>query len=135
MKPSPSPRPRQRGNAAGKFITLLLVLGLVGLGGWLIFQDMQAGKQEAASSSTASSGDDEPTVSAEGDKATPIEPVTGAPTLEAAGTYQPQNNIVDVDISEYAGYAGLIVANGGLEPNPESFFAKRYGFQVRLKLS
>jgi NitT/TauT family transport system substrate-binding protein len=135
MKPSPSLRPRQRGNAAGKFITLLLVLGLVGLGGWLIFQDMQAGKQEAPSSSTASSGGGEPAVSAEGDKPTPIEPVTGAPTLEAAAAYQPQNNIVDVDISEYAGYAGLIVANGGLEPNPESFFAKRYGFQVRLKLS
>jgi NitT/TauT family transport system substrate-binding protein len=135
MKPSPSPRPRQRGNAAGKFITLLLVLGLIGLGGWLIFQDMQAGKQEAASSSAASSGGDEPAVSAEGDKPTPIEPVTGAPTLEAAAAYQPQNNIVDVDISEYAGYAGLIVANGGLEPNPDSFFAKRYGFQVRLKLS
>jgi NitT/TauT family transport system substrate-binding protein len=135
MKPSPSPRPRQRGNAAGKFITVLLVLGLIGLGGWLIFQDMQAGKQEAASSSAASSGGDEPAVSAEGDKPTPIEPVTGAPTLEAAAAYQPQNNIVDVDISEYAGYAGLIVANGGLEPNPDSFFAKRYGFQVRLKLS
>ena len=46
-----------------------------------------------------------------------------------------KNNITDIDMSEYAGYGGLIVANGGLAPNPESIFAKQYGFQVRLTLS
>ncbi|HEX5755042.1 MAG TPA: phosphate ABC transporter substrate-binding/OmpA family protein, partial [Arenimonas sp.] len=50
-------------------------------------------------------------------------------------TYVPKDGIVDVDISENAGYAGLIVANGGLAPNPDSSFAKQYGFQVRLTLS
>ena len=39
---------------------------------------------------------------------------------------------MEVDISEYAGYGGLIVANGGLEPNPDSFFARTYGFKVKL---
>ena len=58
-----------------------------------------------------------------------------APKLAAAGAYVPQNNVVEVELSEYAGYAGLIVANGGLEPNPESIFAKKYGFQVKLTLS
>ncbi len=127
---------RQRGNAAGKFITLLLVLGLLGLGGWLVYQDMGS-KQDsdgARSDSTGASSEARP-VGAEGDKPDPIEPVSGQPRLDAPAAYQPQNGIVDVDISEYAGYAGLIVANGGLEPNPDSFFAKRYGFQVRLKLS
>ena len=127
---------RQRGNAAGKFITLLLVLGLLGLGGWLVYQDMGS-KQDsdgARSDSTGASSEARP-VGAEGDKPDPIEPVSGQPRLDAPAAYQPQNGIVDVDISEYAGYAGLIVANGGLEPNAESFFAKRYGFQVRLKLS
>jgi NitT/TauT family transport system substrate-binding protein len=47
----------------------------------------------------------------------------------------PKNNIVEIDLSEYAGYGGLIVANGGLEPNPDSFFAKQYGFQVKLSVS
>ena len=36
--------------------------------------------------------------------------------------------------SEYAGYAGLIAANGGLAPNPSSVFAK-HGFQVKLTIS
>ena len=48
----------------------------------------------------------------------PIEPVTGTPVLEAAAPYTPKDKIVEIDLSEYAGYGGLIVANGGLEPNP-----------------
>ena len=55
--------------------------------------------------------------------------------LEAAAPYVPKDKIVEIDISEYAGYGGLIVANGGLEPNPDSFFAKEYGFQVKLSVS
>ena len=66
---------------------------------------------------------------------TPIEPVAGTPPLEAAATYTPKDNVIEIDISEYAGYGGLIVANGGLEPNPDSFFAKEYGFQVKLSVS
>ena len=57
------------------------------------------------------------------------------PKLDPPGTYQPKDNIVDVELSEYAGYAGLIAANGGLEPNEASVFAKKHGFKVRLKLS
>lgn len=123
---------RQKGNAAGKVITALLMLGLIALGATLINRDI--GKRDDAPPTAAAAGDAAP-VAAEGARPDPIEPVTGQPTLDAAAPYQPQGNIVDVDISEYAGYGGLIVANGGLAPNPESFFARHYGFQVRLTLS
>lgn len=43
--------------------------------------------------------------------------------------------MLQIDISEYAGYGGLIVANGGLEPNPDSVFAKEYGFKVKISMS
>ncbi len=111
----------------GLLITLVLVAGLIALGVWLIGRDV-GGEGTAASSPALRGGG-----SAEAPE--PIEPVTGAPTLDRAAAYQPKDGIVDVDISEYAGYAGLIVANGGLAPNPESFFAREYGFQVRLTLS
>lgn len=127
-------RSQHRGSAAGKFITFLLVLGLLALGGWLALQDMQ--KQPSSGPTVAA--DDErgaPGVVAEGKRPEPIEPVTGIPTLDAAAPYQPQGDVIDVDMSEYAGYAGLIVANGGLAPNPDSFFARKYGFQVRLTIS
>ena len=71
----------------------------------------------------------------DGDAPAPIEPVVGTPPLEAAATYTPKDGVLQIDISEYAGYGGLIVANGGLEPNPESFFAKEYGFKVKISMS
>jgi NitT/TauT family transport system substrate-binding protein len=124
--------PRQRGSAAGKFITVLLVLGLLGLGAWLVSGDMLGGSDNApASGSNTRAAASAPS----GDAPEPIEPLTGLPQLDAAAAYTPTNGIIDIDISEYAGYAGLIVANGGLAPNPESIFAREHGFQVRLKLS
>jgi NitT/TauT family transport system substrate-binding protein len=40
-----------------------------------------------------------------------------------------------MELSEYAGYAGLIYANGGLEPTEDSYFYKTHGFKLRIKLS
>ena len=120
-----APRARQRGNAAGKLLTILLVLGLLGLGAWLVGKDMleQGGDSPLISLPASLGGASGPT---------PVEPVSGTPTLQSAAPYEMKNNIIDVDMSEYAGYGGLIVANGGLAPNPDSLFAKQYGFQVRL---
>lgn len=128
----------RQGSAAGVFITLLLVIGLIGLGVYL----MRAPAELVTTPTSPTAGESTSvpvatgSVSApEGDRPDPIEPATRSPRLDAAAPYVPKNNIVDVDISEYAGYAGLIVANGGLEPNAESVFAQQFGFQVRLTLS
>jgi NitT/TauT family transport system substrate-binding protein len=121
----------QSGNAAGKFISVLLVLGLLGLGGWLVMQDM--GKDAPGDAASASSDSREG--SDEAASVSPIEPLTAPPVLDRAAPYQMKDGILDVDLSEYAGYAGLVVANGGLAPNPESFFAREYGFQLRITLS
>ena len=59
----------------------------------------------------------------------------GVPSLKPAATYQMKDNILLVEISEYAGYAGLIVANNGLEPNEDSYFFKKHGFKVKLIVS
>ena len=133
MKPRSS-RFLMRGNSAGTAITLLLIFALIGLGAWLMLRD----KKDAATTdtTTAQTATDAPaTAVVDGEAPVPMEPVDGLPTLDAAAAYSPSGNIIDVDISEYAGYAGLVVANGGLAPNPDSFFAKNYGFQVRLTLS
>jgi NitT/TauT family transport system substrate-binding protein len=121
---------RMRGSAAGNIITLVLFLGLIGLGAWLWL-----GKKPDAPSQTGASSSSSAPAAPDGDAPTPIEPVNGTPPLEAAAAYVPKDNVLQIDISEYAGYGGLIVANGGLEPNPESFFAKEYGFQVKISMS
>ena len=57
------------------------------------------------------------------------------PKLVAPGAYTPKDNVVEIELSEYAGYAGLIVANGGLEPNDNSVFAQKHGFKLKINLS
>ena len=134
----------QTGSAAGKAITLILTLGLIGFGSWLVWQQFMApsSSPETRSSRMAdeSRATDAGKPASENPSQTavsppPIEPLQTTPVLDAPAPYVPKNRIVDVDISEYAGYAGLIAANGGLEPNPDSFFAKTFGFQVRLSIS
>ena len=57
------------------------------------------------------------------------------PRLAPAAPFTLKDNIVPIEISEYAGYAGLIAANGGLEPTENSVFFKNDGFKVKLTLS
>ncbi|HEY9174148.1 MAG TPA: phosphate ABC transporter substrate-binding/OmpA family protein, partial [Verrucomicrobiae bacterium] len=60
---------------------------------------------------------------------------TEIPKLAPAGVYQPKDNVVEIELSEYAGYSGLIVANGGLAPNEDSVFFKKHGFKLKITLS
>jgi NitT/TauT family transport system substrate-binding protein len=125
-----------RGSAAGNIITLLLLVGVIAMGAWLWLGKKDESKAGPSQSTSSPQGTSEERVAKpEGDAPSPIEPVTGTPTLEAANTFVPKDNILRIDISEYAGYGGLIVANGGLEPNAESFFAKEYGFKVAISMS
>ena len=126
------PRSRARGSAAGNIITLLLLVGIIGLGVWLW---LGKGKDEPAAAAPGSPAATAAKAEPDGDAPVPIEPVVGTPPLEAAATFTPKDGTLQIDISEYAGYGGLIVANGGLEPNPESFFAKEYGFKVKISMS
>ena len=121
-----------RGSAAGNIITAILLLGLIGLGAYL-WLGKKSAETGAPGESTAQQAPATP--DADGDAPVPIEPVEGTPALEAAATYVPKDNTLQIDISEYAGYGGLIVANGGMEPNPDSFFAKEYGFKVKITKS
>ncbi|HKR33916.1 MAG TPA: phosphate ABC transporter substrate-binding/OmpA family protein [Steroidobacteraceae bacterium] len=124
---------RSRGSAAGNLITLLLLIGIIGLGVWLWLG--KGAKEQPTAATPASTTTPAGKAEADADAPVPIEPVDGTPPLEAAATYTPKDGVLQIDISEYAGYGGLIVANGGLEPNPESFFAKEYGFKVKISMS
>lgn len=60
---------------------------------------------------------------------------TEVPKLITPGAYTQKDNVVEIELSEYAGYAGLIAANGGLEPNENSIFAQKHGFKLKITLS
>lgn len=126
-------RSRSRGSTAGNLITLLLLIGIIGLGVYLWLGKGTKDQPTAATPGNTTTAVDQSAPDA--DAPVPIEPVVGTPPLEAAATFTPKDGVLQIDISEYAGYGGLIVANGGLEPNPESFFAKEYGFKVKISMS
>ena len=111
--------------ARGKLVFTIIFLALVGFGiknWWPQLKPETPGEKPAAQDSGEGA-------------AVLVATQTEAPRLPPAGTYQSKDNIVDLELSEYAGYAGIIVANGGLEPNDNSIFAKKHGFKVRIKLS
>lgn len=111
----------------GKLIFTLILLGVVGFGVSRWWNKLKpASLPGIVSEVTGEKSDEEVKLAA-----TQFE----VPKLAPPAPYTPKDNILDIELSEYAGYAGLIVANGGLEPNDNSIFAKKYGFKVRLKLS
>jgi NitT/TauT family transport system substrate-binding protein len=106
----------------GKLISTILVVGLIGLGVYML-RGSRSGSQGGAAT--------------EADKTSPssaevTEVKAEVPKLSPPAPFQFKDNIVPIEISEYAGYAGLIAANGGLEPTENSVFFKNHGFKVRL---
>jgi NitT/TauT family transport system substrate-binding protein len=112
----------------GKLVLTLLILCVVALG-FFRWRDQLSRGLGAAGGGTNSSATPEET------PAELVETQTEVPSLPAPIAYVPKDNTVDLELSEYAGYAGLIVANGGLEPSTNSLFFKQHGFKVRIKLS
>jgi NitT/TauT family transport system substrate-binding protein len=105
----------------GKLISTLMVVGLIGLGVYMLRSGRSTNQGETPSS-TATTGAEVAEVKAE------------VPKLSPPAAFQFKDNIVPIEISEYAGYAGLIAANGGLEPTENSVFFKNHGFKVRLTI-
>jgi NitT/TauT family transport system substrate-binding protein len=110
-----------RFTALGKLLSILLVAGLITLGVYML-SDRSASTPE---------GDAEP----EGSAPEVAEVQVEVPKLSPPAAFQFKDNVVPIEISEYAGYSGLIAANGGLEPTENSLFFKNHGFKVRLTIS
>jgi NitT/TauT family transport system substrate-binding protein len=111
-----------RFTALGKLFSLILVAGLIALGAYMVVRNRDAG-------STAS-----PDAEA-GDAPEVAELKVEVPRLSPPAPFQLKDNTLPIEISEYAGYAGLIAANGGMEPNDGSIFFRNHGFKVKLTIS
>ena len=115
-----------RFTALGRLVSMVLVAGLIGLGGYMVWNRMgnRAAAPGGATGSTEAGGAPE------------VQEVkVEVPKLSPPAAFQFKDNIVPIEISEYAGYAGLIAANGGMEPTENSLFFKNHGFKVKLSIS
>ena len=124
----------------GKFVLTVLILSIAGLGAYKWWDQLNPAASSASASSAASSTSGSSAAAASSAKTTIDEAAfvaaqTSCPLLPPATAYIPKDNTIDLELSEYAGYSGIIVANGGLEPSENSYFWKKHGFKVRIKLS
>src|SRR5882672_436287 len=106
--------------AKGKSGFTLLFLAVIGFGVWKWWDKLgpRSGTGgPAATTSANSTPAPNPAATATMQAAELAELQTEVSTLPAPLAYQPKNNTVDVELSEYAGYAGFIAANGGLAPS------------------
>ena len=114
----------------GRLITIVLIAGLIALGFRMVSRSRGGGASSpdgSGSTASAKNGTGTPTVA---------DVQTSVPALAAAAPYvMPENKTIAVEISKYAGYAGLIAANGGLDANENSVFFKDHGFKVKLSIS
>ena len=106
----------------GWIASIVLIGGLVALGAFMILR----GRGDSKTPAESAAAGEAPEVS---------EVKVEIPRLSPAGTFQYKDNIVPIEISEYAGYAGLIAANGGLDPSESSWFFRNHGFKVKLTVS
>ncbi len=114
---------RPRFTFLGWIASLLLIVGLVGLGAFMLLRGGGAGP---AGGDAAEESGEAPAVS---------EVKVEVPRLSPPAPFNYKDNIVPIEISEYAGYAGLIAANGGLDPTENSVFFRNHGFKVKLTIS
>lgn len=63
-------------------------------------------------------------------------PAESLPPVKGVSGYEwdKKNPVVTFPINVWIGWAPIIAANGGMEPNKESLFYKKYNFQVNLKV-
>jgi phage shock protein A len=82
-----------RFTSLGKFVSFILVLGLIGLGAWMVLHNRGSGGGDAAEG---------------GAEGTPdvVDVQVDVPALSPPAPVQITDNIIPVEISEYAGYRG-----------------------------
>lgn len=124
---------------AGKLVSLLLILGLVGFGAYIVMRRAGGGSTGPASSA---GGAEAPQTEAPDTKGvTTVSeykyvPGDRLPAVKGVSQYKwdANNKVLRFSYNVWSGWLPVIAANRGTKPNPESVFSKKYGFKVEMVL-
>lgn len=121
--------------ARGKIVLTILILAVAGAGAWKWWDRLtrKPGTTPPPAATITSTNSVADTKDAQAPEL--ADTLTEVGRLTPPASYQVKSNTVVVELSEYAGYAGFVAANGGLEPNTNSVFFKKHGFLVHLTMS
>ena len=124
-------------SSVGKLLSILLIVGLIGLGIYLLIRGNPGAPAAPVGSAVTAAAASAPAPSAANEDAGAppalAETKFDVPRLPPPATYVPKGDTIDVELSEYPGYAGIIAANGGLEPSEQSFSFKKHGVKLRIR--
>ncbi len=123
----------------GKLLSIVLILALVGGGLYMVlnkFNILGRSQQAAAPQAPAPVVEAADTSGVTTVREYKYIPAERLPAVKGVSQYKWDNNnkIVRFSYNVWAGWLPIIAANHGTKPNPESIFAKKYGFQVELVL-
>ena len=137
----------------GKFVLTVLILAVVSVGVWRWWDKIApAGKSQQASGnfqelkknldaskpSPEKAAADVANKLLAGEKAVSLVDGSAIPPVSGVSDYdKPMKDgklIVQFPINIWPGWAPIIVANNGLEPNEGSIFYKKYGFYLKLAI-
>jgi len=120
----------------GKIISILLVVGLIGFGVYIV--------TKGRSGKTISGGGDLPSVETEAPDTSGVTtvkeykyvPADKLPAVKGVSQYRwdEKEKVLRFSYNVWAGWLPVIAANRGTKANPNSVFAKKYGFQVEMVL-
>jgi NitT/TauT family transport system substrate-binding protein len=121
----------------GKLISMLLILGLIGIGLYVVMKRSPGGKLlPGGKNSEAIETEAADTAGVTTVKEYKYVPADRLPAVKGVSQYRWDKNekILRFSYNVWAGWLPVIAANHGTKPNPDSIFAKKYGFRVEMVL-
>jgi NitT/TauT family transport system substrate-binding protein len=122
--------------ALGKIISILLVVGLICFGLYIVTKG-RSGKTIPGAKETESAQTEAPDTSGVTTvKEYKYVPADKLPAVKGVSQYDwdAKEKILRFSYNVWAGWLPVIAANHGAKPNPDSIFAKKYGFRVEMVL-
>ena len=121
---------------AGKLISILLILGLIGTGVYVVSRRGIGGGGSSPSSTEAPQTEAPDTKGVTTVSEYKYVPGDRLPAVKGVSQYKwdPNQKILRFSYNVWAGWLPVIAANHGTKPNADSVFAKKYGFRVEMVL-
>src|ERR1044071_1362962 len=123
---------------AGKLISILLILGLIGVGVYVVGRRGGIGGGGSSSNNASEAPQTEAPDTKGVTTVSEYKYVPGdrLPAVKGVSQYKwdPNQKILRFSYNVWSGWLPVIAANRGTKPNPDSVFAKKYGFQVEMVL-
>jgi NitT/TauT family transport system substrate-binding protein len=119
----------------GKLISLVLIAGIIGLGGYLIYRrGVVPGGGQATTQAPETEAPDTAGVTTV--KEYKYIPADRLPEVKGVSQYEwnEKDKVLRFSYNVWSGWLPVIAANHGIKPNADSVFSKKYGFKLEMVL-